>query len=187
MYGEKLFGKQSGSLFQGDSFGQDELVDDSASSPTALTRNKRQQSKRNSNLIGKAQSTSLQQFPQGILAPSKFKPRENTVIAVTDCQLLELDARNYFTVFNSCPTALMPQTKGALEALKMPTEARSELQLGWIRNFMSQQRFLSQLPTDSIEKLAKTVTVKTLNKGEYGACANGVRVVLKLTLAQEVG
>lgn len=97
-------------------------------------------------------------------------PREYSVVALTDCQILELSAPEYFEIFSKCPARLMPQGTGAIAALKSPPSTRTPLQLEWIKNFMSQQRFLSQLPADSITELAHTVTLRSYSKGEYGEC-----------------
>jgi hypothetical protein len=158
-----MFGKSCGMLFGGDSFGQEELGDDSPTSPTPSV----QPSRKVMPMLAAAKSGSVFQSVSAVTI--KLKHRGHSVVAVTDCQLLELDPKHYFAVFNSCPTALMPQTMGAMAALKVPGALRSPLQLAWIRNFMSQQRFLSQLPADSIDQLSKTVSIKCFNKGEYGA------------------
>lgn len=148
----EIYGPELGRLFPGDSFGQEELVAEKNDAPTA------KHTRRSSNaLIGGSSR-----------GKHEIKQRQYSVVAVTAVQVLELDTYGFYSVLETCPAALMPQMTGALMALKTAPGLRSDLQLSWIRSFMGQQRFLSQVPSDSIDKLAHTVTLQEYAKGEFG-------------------
>ncbi len=159
-----MFGVCDGTLFSGDGFGQEELT---AADPVGDTgRPGKTASKRNILLIGGDSSLALPIIPPPETA-APVQPRRYSAVALAECQILQITASEYRSIFRICPCALMPQTTGAVIALREPPEARTDLQLTWIRAMMHQQKILSQLPPESIERLATTLTLRTHSKGEH--------------------
>ncbi len=166
-----IYGPQHGVLFPGDAFGQEELniaVESSQEDASKRAASTKTPSKRNLLLIGGDGSSVHLEMLQALQPTAEPPQRQYTVAAETDCQVLRLSFAEYKNVFRFCPCLLLPQVTGAMAALQVPPGHRTELQLAWICTFMSQQKILSQLPPESIEKLAMTLSLKTFSKGEQG-------------------